>query len=85
MPFHVQTDHQIVAHGDDTMALYDNTGKTLAWATRRGDGWNVKSDQGEETAPNRAAAVTAMTEHALAALGGDGYSTLVPHGLTDNP
>lgn len=90
MPMHVQTNHQIVAHGDDVMRLYDDGGTALVTATRAADGWNVKSDSTDEDAPDRVSAIALLTDHAFQHLGpsgdnGEGYSTLVPHGLAGRP
>lgn len=87
---HVKTDHQVVAHGDDTMRLYDGDGNTLATATRAGDRWSVTSDHGDAVADSRADAIATLTDHAFNVLGpsggnGEGYSTLVPHGLAETP
>jgi hypothetical protein len=87
---HVKTDHQVVAHGNHLMALYDGDGNRLAEATRKDDGWNVKSDKAEDTAPDRVSAIALLTDHAFEVLGpsgdnGEGYSTLVPHGLAQLP
>jgi hypothetical protein len=82
---HVKTDHQIVAHGNDLMRLYDGDGNALATAERSDNGWTVTSNDGETTTEDRVSAIAHMTDHALAVLPGDGYSTLVPHGLAEMP
>lgn len=90
MPFHIQTDHQVIAHGTDVMRLYDARGTVIATAERAKKGWHVTTDSTGEVVVDRPAAITAMTEHALTHLGpsddnGEGYSTLVPYGLADLP
>lgn len=82
----VRTDHQIVAFGNNLMGLFDGDGTQLVTATRTETGWEITADGADPvTATSRAEAVTAMTDTALAILPGDGYSCLVPHGLTDQP
>lgn len=85
--YSVRTDHQIVAFGPDQMRLFANSdGATIVTATREGDEWTVTAEGVPDvTADNRPDAVNAMIEQALAALPGDGYSTLVPHGLKELP
>ena len=85
--YDVQTDHQILAFGADKMALFDRqSGNVIVEANRADDVWTVHADGIDDTtAASRSEAVTAMTEHALAALPGTGYSTLVPYGLTEQP
>lgn len=83
----VQTDHQIVAFGDDHMKLFDAaTGDPIVTATRSAGTWTITADGvSDVTAPDRPGAITAMTEQALASLPGSGYSTLVPYGLPEQP
>jgi hypothetical protein len=83
----VKTDHQIAAFGDDLMRLFDSaTGEPIVTATRADGTWTVTADSVPDvTAADRSAALTAMTEQALAALPGAGYSTLIPHGLAELP
>lgn len=85
--YEVHTDHQIVAFGPNLMQLFEsNTGNLIVTATRSDDEWTIAAEGVPDvTATSRHAAITAMTEQALAALGGSGYSTLVPHGLSDMP
>jgi hypothetical protein len=81
----VVTDHQIVAFKNDTMILIDcGDGSTHATASRSEGVWTVSADSVPDVSANsRPDAITALTEQALAALPGTGYSTLVPHGLAD--
>lgn len=83
----VRTDHQIVAFGSEHMKLFDAaTGDPIVTATRSAGTWTVSADGVPDvTAADRPGAITAMTEQALAALGGTGYSTLVPYGLPEQP
>lgn len=87
----VKTDHQIVAFGDNQMRLYDRDGTELVTATRTDDEWTIHADGiDDEYTDNRAAAVTAMTQHAIEKIhgpdwNGPGFSTFVPHGLLDQP
>ncbi|NOQ58409.1 hypothetical protein HGK73_10150 [Mycolicibacterium fortuitum] len=69
------------------MKLFDaTTGEPIVTATREDGTWTVVADGiPDVTATDRGAAITAMTEHALAALPGTGYSTLVPRELSDLP
>lgn len=85
--YHVQTDHQIVGFGTEHMKLFDSaTGDPIVTATREGGTWTVTAaGVPDVTATDRAAALTAMTEQALAALPGAGYSTLIPRELSDLP
>lgn len=85
--YHVQTNHQIVGFGTEHMKLFDaTTGEPIVTATREGSEWTITADgTPDATAPDRPAAITAMTEQALAALPGTGYSTLVPRELSDLP
>ncbi|ASR75884.1 minor tail protein [Mycobacterium phage Aziz] len=81
--YHVQTDHQVVGFGIDHMKLFDaRTGEPLVSATRVDGVWTVEAiGIPNVTAEDRPGALTAMTEQALASLGGTGYSTLIPHEL----
>ncbi|MGV0805823.1 hypothetical protein [Mycolicibacterium setense] len=88
----VRTDHQIVAFGTEHMKLFDSTtGDSIVTATRSAGTWTITADGVPDvTAPDRPAAIAAMTEQALAALGasgpgGRGYSTVVPYGLPEQP
>lgn len=90
----VQGTHQVVAFGGDLMRLFNsNTGETIVEATRIGGAgpWTVHAEGVEDvTAPDRAAALDVMPQHAFTALGpsdssGRGYSTLVPNGLAELP
>lgn len=89
--FQVETDHQIVAHGNDLMHLYGGAGELIATATRTDEGWDVTTESTDvEGADNRIAAIGLLQDHAFAHLGpsndeGHGYSTLISHGLTDLP
>lgn len=82
----VKTDHQIVAINKDLMHLIDEEATLIAAATRSDDEWTVTADGVEDvTTSTRSEAIIALTEQALASLGGTGYSTLVPRGLSDQP
>ena len=87
----VMTDHQILAFGADLMHLLDrSTGNTLVTATRDPGGlWTIHADGTDDvTAVNRGEAITDLTEQARKILPGypsNGFSTLVPHGLTELP
>lgn len=82
----VRTDHQIVPFGADLMRLYDRDGAVVVTAERTSGTWTIHADTVDDvTADDRGAAVTAMTEQALAVLPGDGYSTFVPQGLLEQP
>ncbi|AER47583.1 minor tail protein [Mycobacterium phage DS6A] len=86
--YDVKTDHQVVPVGADLMQLVDcRTGALIATATRTGERWMVAADGGIAggTVGARGEAITALVELALAALGGTGYSTLVPSGLSEVP
>ncbi|MGV0627221.1 hypothetical protein [Mycolicibacter minnesotensis] len=86
--YNAETDHQVVPIGADLMHLLDNQdGAVIAAAARTSKGrWQVSADGADTVTVNdRTAAVTALTETALAVLGGTGYSTMVPHGLTAQP
>lgn len=90
--YDVQTDHQIVAFGPDLMRLFASaTGDIIVEATRAEGVWTIHAEGiPDTTAPDRAAALGEMPQHAFAALGpsgpgGKGYSTLIPHGLADTP
>ncbi|QNL30747.1 hypothetical protein SEA_ESTES_38 [Mycobacterium phage Estes] len=81
--YHVQTDHQVVGFGVDHMKLFDaRTGEPLVSASRVDGEWTIEATGiPDVTASDRGAALTAMTEQALASLSGNGYSTLIPHEL----
>lgn len=82
----VQTDHQIVAPNQDLMLLLDENGQTVVTATRDKGKWTIHADGVKDNlCGTRPDAIMAMTDHALAALPGSGYSTLVPHGLPESP
>lgn len=83
--FDVKTDHQIVPFGSDLMRLFDGTGNIIVTATRTGNGWDVEATDapGVSNRATRSEAITAMINKALEVLPGTGYSTLVPHGLTE--
>lgn len=84
----IQTDHQIVTFGNDKMMLFDSaTGDVIVNADRAADNtWTVVvAGHPDVAAIGRESAVTAMTEQALAALPGTGYSTLVPNAVWDLP
>lgn len=77
----VRTDHHIAAPDVDTMVLADRQGNEIVTCTREADHWVI----GEDTFPDRHAAITGMVARALETLPGDGYSCLVPEGLGDMP
>jgi hypothetical protein len=89
----VLTDHQIVAFGPDKMLLFScgADAAVIAQADRTAGVWTITATNVADVSANsRADAITALTDQALAALtaaGGTagGYSTTVPHGLTDLP
>lgn len=83
----VHTDHQIVAFGGDRMMLFDaNEGQVIVDCNRADGVWTAVADGVPDvTAGNRADAITAMIDQALAALPGTGYSCTVPHGLAETP
>lgn len=82
----VRTDHQIVPFGDNLMGLFDANGTLIVSATRTETGWEITADGADPVSvESRAAAVTALIDTALSVLPGDGYSCLVPRGLTDQP
>ncbi len=85
--YDVKTDHQIVAFDTELMQLFNCAdGTVIVTASRAAGTWTVHADGVDDvTAPDRQAAITAMTEQALAALGGTGYSTTVPYGLPELP
>lgn len=85
--FEVRTDHKIVAFDTELMQLFNCAdGVVIVTATRADGVWTVHADGVDDvTAPDRPAAITAMTEQALAALPGTGYSTTVPTDLADLP
>ena len=86
--YDVRTDHQIVPFDTELMKLFNGDDGTVIVTATRADGvggtWTVSAEGvADVTAADRQAAITAMTEQALAALGGTGYSTTVPHGLAE--
>ena len=85
----VQTDHQIVSFGLDRMMLFDaSEGNVIVDCNRSEPGgvWTIVAEGVPNvTAPTRPEAITAMVEQALAALPGNGYSCIVPHGLAELP
>lgn len=76
------TNHLVLPHGNDRMVLGDSdSGEALVLAERDGDGWTVSAPWGDaETvaADSRGAAITAMTDMALALGSEVGYSAFVP-------
>lgn len=84
---HVQTDHHIVPVGGDQMTLFDPAaGQVIVTAERSNGTWVVKARGIKNAkADTRAEAITQMINHALTVLPGEGYSTLVPHGLAELP
>lgn len=88
--FIVEHDHKIVDHNPDLMQLHDSDGAVIVTAARDGQTWHVTSDSTDEHAPDRAAALKMMTDHAYEHLGpindqGHGYVTLTPLGLAEQP
>lgn len=87
--FAVTTDHQVIPFGDDAMGLYETgaINAPLVTATRTGGVWTVHSDGIDDvTTGDRSSAITALMDHALLLPGAKpGYSTMVPHGLRDQP
>jgi len=91
--YDVGTDHQIVSFGANRMVLFDaDSGEVIVAAERPETGakWAVTVElDGSNVKPvaadDRSAAITAMTEQALKALPGSGYSTRVPRGLSEAP
>ncbi len=85
----VRTDHQIVAFGADGMTLFQvSDGQPIVSAGRAAAAgpWTVHAEGvPDATCATRPEAIDQMIEHALAALPGTGYSTLVPHGLRELP
>lgn len=83
---HVQTDHQIIPCGPGRMVLADcPTGLAVVLAVRGDDAWTLKAEgTPDRLASTRDEAIDAMIDMALEILPGDGYSTLVPHGLRDD-
>ena len=94
----VRTDHQIICAGPHQMLLIDFIGPGATsgdvvhvCATRPGiDGdWTVHAVHNtsvqDVTVTGRYPAVEQMIQHALAALDGTGYSTLVPTELQEIP
>jgi len=72
---------------DDQMALFDaKTGDRIAVATRLSGTWTISADGiDNKTASDRSAAIAALLDAAIESLGGTGYSTMIPHGLTEQP
>lgn len=90
--YDVQTDHQVVAFGSELMRLFvSNTGDLIVEASRSDGTWTIHAEGiPDVTASDRAGALEAMPQQAFAALGpsgpgGKGYSTLIPHGLAEQP
>jgi len=91
--YDVGTDHQIVAFGANRMILFDSdSGDVIASAERPTAEceWAVRVEvDGSKVEPvaaaDRGQAITALTEQALKALPGTGYSTRVPRGLMEAP
>lgn len=85
--FNVTTDHQVVPFSDDQMALFDaKSGNRIAVAVRASGSWTISADGiDDKTASDRSGAISALLDAALESLGGTGYSTMIPHGLTDQP
>ncbi|MBY0442023.1 MAG: hypothetical protein K2Q25_07800 [Mycobacteriaceae bacterium] len=85
--YDIKTDHNLVARGFDVMELVDQAGTPIVTGTRTGSGsWLIHADGVPDMrTSHRANAINAMIDHALAALGGTGYSTLVPHELAALP
>lgn len=93
----VKTDHQVVAFGSDLMHLFDSEAGIVLVSATRGPGgeWTITAldppnPVADVTASSRTDALTAMTEHVFNALGpsgpnGEGYSTLIPHGMSELP
>lgn len=85
----VQTDHRIVAFGDDRMMLFDaNEGVVIVDCTRPDpqSDWTIIVDGLENvTVSTRQQAIQAMIDQALESLPGSGYSCIVPHGLAEMP
>jgi hypothetical protein len=89
---HIQsTHHQVVAYGADRMVLADSaTCDPIVIAERAmgpdGPIWVVgAADVSNVCVQTRPEAITTMAEMALAVLPGEGYTTLVPHGLAELP
>jgi hypothetical protein len=82
--FTARTDHQLVAFGPNLLKLFDsNTGEQIAQASLDGTTWTIQADGIDDTtATSLKDAITAVTEAAIAKLGGTGYSTLVPKELS---
>lgn len=72
---------------DDQMALFDaKTGDRIAVGTRQSGTWTISADGiDNKTASDRGAAITALLDAAIESLGGTGYSTMIPHGLAEQP
>lgn len=79
------TDHTIIVHGRDRMALRETNGVAEHAIARRQDGiWYVSADgvpEGQTTDLHRA--IEMLTEHTQLKLNGtlaaEGFSTFVPH------
>jgi hypothetical protein len=91
-PFDAQTDHQIIALGDNRMELRDNTtGDTIASAVRDAEGQNWRVDINMDNAQDfetldRAQAINHMIfDRPDVDPSQPGYSTMVPHGLPELP
>lgn len=85
----VQTDHRIVAFGEDRMMLFDaNEGVVIVDCTRpdTNSPWTIIVEGLENvSAATRVEAIQTMIDQALASLPGTGYSCIVPHGLSEMP
>jgi len=92
MPYGVKTDHKIVPFGDNRMVLFEtDSGARIVSAKRTSsDAFWVIHVESTPTSDDvkkdsRREAITTMMELALNKLGGQGYSTTVPHGLLELP
>lgn len=86
--FEAKPDQKIVAFDTELMKLFRcSDAEVVVTATRTSDGiWTVQADGVPDvTAPDRAAAIMAMTAQATAAQPGTGYSTQVPHEVAALP
>ncbi|MDM2104329.1 hypothetical protein PP405_11640 [Mycobacteroides abscessus] len=85
----VQTDHQIVGFGPNIMQLFNSAdGKVIVTAERADteSTWTIRADgTTDTTAVDRSTAIGAMVDMALEVGPATGYSTLVPHGLAEQP
>lgn len=92
-PFQVETDHQVIAIGNDRMELRDNhSGGVIAVSTRPDESspWqvDVNMDGAEDfgPVPSRAEAINHMIhDRPDVDPSQPGFSTLVPHGLPEAP